>query len=264
MKKILLMAVAALVFVACNENGPTPADQKCAKVVSSEAVDLIGKDMATVEQTLTAAGYVKVEAQKVQAAPARVRALVEAAEDQSVAYVYGLPANVDKMTEAEFDECMQKALKDGKTIAIAQVKNAEGKMASMQTIMYLKLQPGANKLFIDISNSLFSKIPEGAIQKQPTKFPLAMWYGMVAVGAEEEPTQADDHAAYIAKISANTEVSAQEMAQVAESQQSGWVYQAMWVNPNEETKKDIEEELGTAIVYGMFGVGNLVAMQGGE
>lgn len=261
MKKILLMAVAALMFVACNENGPAPADQKCAKVVSSEAVDLIGKDMATVEQTLTAAGYVKVEAQKAQVAPARVRALLKAAEDQSVIYVYGLPADIDKMTEAEYDAYMQKALKDGKTIAIAQVTNAGGKMAAMHTIMYMKLQPGANKLIVDISNSLFSKIPEGAIQEQPTKFPLAMWYGMVAVGAEEEPTQAADHAAYIAKISANTEVAAQEMASVAESQQTGWMYQVMWINPNEETKKDMEEEIGEAIVYGMFSVGDLNAMQ---
>lgn len=259
MKKILLMAVAALMFVACNENGPAPADQKCAKVVSSEAVALIGKDMATVDKALTSAGYVQVKEEQGQAAPARVRALLKqaAAAIEQTVYVYGLPADIDKMTEAEFNACLQKALKEGKTIALAYVSSLDGKMAGMQTLLYMKLQANANALFVDISNSLYGQIPEGAIvEGQPTKFPYAMWYGAVAVGTEEQPTTITKHADYIAKVAANTEVAAQEMAQIAESQGKGWMYQALWINPNEETKKEMEGEIGVAIVYGSFMVGD--------
>ena len=259
MKKILLMAVAALMFVACNENGPSSADKKCAKVVSSEAVDLIGKDMATVDKALTKAGYVQVEKNVVHAAPARVRALVKdmAASIEHTPYVYGLPANIDKMTEDEYDACFQKALQDGTTVAIAYVSSLDGKMAGMQTVLYMKLQKNANKLFVDISNSLYDKIPAGAIvEGQPEKFPYAMWYGAVAVNNEEEPTNMAKHADYIAKVAANEEVAAEEMAQIAESQEKGWMYEAMWINPNEETKKEMEGEIGVAIVYGTFIVGD--------
>lgn len=260
MKKILLMAVAALMFVACNENGPSSADQKCAKVVSSEAVELIGKDMATVDKALTNAGYVQAKEDKAQGAPARVRALVKeaASEMERVLYIYGLPANIDSMTEAEAAACLQKALKDGKTIGLAYVTSVDGKMAGMQTVLYMKLQENANKLIVDISNSLYGKIPEGTIvDGQPTKFPYAMWYGAVAVGNEQEPTTMTKHADYIAKVAANTEVAAQEMAQSVESEAKGWVYQVMWINPNEETKKSMAEEFGEAIVYGMFMVGDM-------
>ena len=259
MKKILLMAVAALMFVACNENGPSSADKKCAKVVSSEAVDLIGKDMATVDKALTAAGYVQAKEDKAKGAPARVRALVkqDASGMEQTMYVYGLPANFDRMSGADAEACMLKALKDGKTIAIAYISSLDGKMAGMQTILYMKLQKNANKLIVDISNSLYDKIPAGAIvDGQPEKFPYAMWYGAVAVNNEEKPTNMAKHADYIAKVAANEEVAAQEMAQIAESEGKGWMYEAMWINPNEETKKEMEEELGEAIVYGMFMVGN--------
>ena len=69
-----------------------------------------------------------------------------------------------------------------------------------------------------------------------------------------------DHAAYIAKISANDEAAAQEMAQVYESQESGWAYEAMWIDPNEETKKEMIEELGEAVVYGVFMLGDMAYM----
>lgn len=258
MKKILLMAVAALMFVACNENGPSSSDKKVAKVVSSEAVDLIGQDMAKVDKALINAGYVKADEAKVQAAPARVRALVKkAAEAKNEIYVYGLPTDFANMDEDEAEECMTKALKGGKTIAMAYITNVDGKMEAMQTIMYMKMQSGSNSLFIDISNSLYGKIPEGAIQEQPTKLPYAMWYGAVAVGTEKDPTTMTDHAAYVAKISANDESAAQEMAQVYESQESGWAYEAMWINPNEETKKEMIEEIGEAVVYGVFMLGDM-------
>lgn len=259
MKKILLMAVAALMFVACNENGPAPADQKCAKVVSSEAVALIGKDMTAVDKALTGAGYVQVTEEKAASAPARVRTLLKqaAAEMEQTLYVYGLPTTIDKMTEDEYEACLQKALKEGKTIALAYVSSLDGKMAGMQTLLYMKLMANANALFVDISNSLYGQIPEGAIvEGQPTKFPFAMWYGEVAVGTEEEPTTIAKHADYIAKVAANNEVSAHEMAQIAESQGKGWLYQAIWINPNEETKKEMEDDLGVAIVYGTFIVGD--------
>ena len=258
MKKILFMAVAALMFVACNENGPSSSDKKCAKVVSSEAVDLIGKDMATVDKALTNAGYVQVEKNVVHTAPARVRALLKdvAASIEQTPYVYGLPANIDKMTEDEYAACFLNALKDGKTVAINVVASLDGKMVGMQTVLYLKLQDNANKLFVDISNSLYDKIPAGTIVEEPEKVPYSTWYGLVAVDSEVEPTTMAKHSDYIAKVAAHTEVAAQEMAQIVESEVKGWVYQVMWINPNEETKKEMAEEIGEAIVYGTFIVGN--------
>ena len=260
MKKILFMAVAALMFVACNENGPSSADKKCAKVVSSEAVELIGKDMATVDKALTKAGYVQAKEDKAQGAPARVRALVRdtASGMERVMYLYGLPANIDSMTEADAAACLQKALKEGKTVALAYVASVDGKMVGMQTILYMKLQENANKLIVDISNSLYGQIPEGTIvDGQPEKLPYAMWYGAVAVDNEEEPTTMAKHADYTAKIAAHTEVAAREAAQIVESEVKGWMYQVMWINPNEETKKEMAEEIGEAIVYGTFVVGDL-------
>ena len=47
------------------------------------------------------------------------------------------------------------------------------------------------------------------------------------------------------------------MAQIAESEVKGWMYQVRWINPNEETKKEMAEEIGEAIVYGTFVVSDL-------
>jgi len=264
MKKILLMAVAALMCVACNENGPSSADKKVAKVVSSEAIDLLGQDLTAVDKALTSAGYIKADAAAAKVAPARVRALAaKAAESMSVLYVYGLPANISQMSETEADACMIKALQEGKTIAQAYVvADNNGKLAGIQTTMYLKLTAGVNKLYTDVSDKLYGHIPAGAIPEtmpsgMPTKFPFAMWEGYVSMEdkseTEEDVLETNDHAEFVAKIAVNTSLMAEEYAYVYTNQEgAGWMYQAMWVNPTELEQKEMQEEIGAAVAYGSF------------
>ena len=257
------MAVAALLFVACNENGPSSADKKCANVVSSEAIKLLGQDMTAVDKALTDAGYIKVDAQTAAAAPKCVRALLtKAAERTSQIYVYGLPANINQMTEAEYMDCMTKALQDGKTIAQAYILVNDGKMMGMQTTMYLKLSENVNQLFIDVSNKLYAQIPAGAIPTEPmtempTSFPFAYWQGSVSLATSSEKNQdmleTADHAAYVAKISANKSLEAAEFGALYKDQQyNGWGYQTMWLNPGEEEQQTMIKEIGVAVAYGMF------------
>ena len=258
------MAVAALLFVACNENGPSSADKKCANVVSSEAIKLLGQDMTAVDKALTDAGYIKVDAQTAAAAPKCVRALLtKAAERTSQIYVYGLPANINQMTDAEYDACVQKTLQEGKTIAQAYiVVDENGKMMGMQTAMYIKLSENVNQLFIDVSNKLYAQIPAGAIPSEPmtempTSFPFAIWQGDISLATTSEKDQdyleTTDHAAYIAKISANKSLEAAEFGALYKDQQyNGWGYQTMWLNPGEEEQQTMIKEIGVAVAYGMF------------
>ena len=272
MKKILLMAVAAVMFVACNENGPSSTDKKTANVVSSEAIALIGQNLAKVDKALTDAGYVKATSEAAKAAPARVRAMASMAEAMNVLYVYGLPENINQMSEAEYDACMTKAIQEGGTIAMAYVfADGENKLTGIQTTMYLKLTSGANKLYTDVSNKLFAQIPAGAIPEtmptgMPSKFPFAMWQGGVSTATssdeKEDVLETTDHAEFIAKIAANTSLQASEYALLYASQEGdGWTYQTMWVNPSEEEQKEMQEEIGFAVAYGMFIVADIHYMK---
>lgn len=271
MKKILLMAVAALMFVACNENGPSSADKKSANVVSSEAIALIGQDLAQVDKALTAAGYVKVNAELEKAAPARVRAMASMAASSSVLYVYGLPANINEMSEDEYDACMTKAIQDGETIAMAYVVLEDGKLVGMQTTMYLKLKSGVNKLYTDVSDKLYAQIPAEAIPETPlteapSKFPFAMWVGAVSIEAareeDEDVLETTDHAEFVAKIAANTSLEAGEYAYLYTNQDGdGWMYQTNWLNPTEEEQKEMQEEIGATIAYGWFIVADIHYMK---
>lgn len=265
MKKILWMAVAALMFVACNENGPSSADKKSANVVSSEAVELLGQDLAKVDKALTDAGYVKTDGgAAAKTAPARVRALAAKAEAQMAAlYVYGLPAEIGKMSEAEADACMTKAVQDGKTIAMAYVVSEDGKLAAIQTTMYLKLTSGVNKLYTDVSNKLYDEIPAGAIPEtpqteMPSNFPYSIWAGYVSLDynsseEEGEVLETTDHAELVAKIAANKSLMAGEFSYTYTNQEgAGWMYRTMWVNPTEEEQQEMQKEIGAVVAYGTF------------
>ena len=67
-----------------------------------------------------------------------------------------------------------------------------------------------------------------------------------------------DHAEFIAKIAANKSLQASEYALLYASQEGdGWTYQTMWVNPSEEEQKEMQEEIGFAVAYGMFMVADI-------
>lgn len=52
MKKFLLMAMVAVAFMACNQNGASvpSSDKKAVKAVTTDAVSMVGQDPAKVEK----------------------------------------------------------------------------------------------------------------------------------------------------------------------------------------------------------------------
>ena len=262
MKKFFIMAIAALAMIACNSNdpnGPSSKEQKAMKLAASGAVDMLGKDQASVEKQLTAAGFVKMDdAVKLPMKRQPLRKVKgQKAEGASVTYIY--PAEAVEMGE----DAMPKFMTDGNTVVGATVMyNEDGKMVAIETISYVgAAQPKSS--FINLSNALYDKIPSGSIGNQ-TSFPMAMWKGYFSDNMEVEPVEVEDHATLIAKVKAADMVISEEGAQVVKSYSEeaidGFVYSAAFVVPDEEAKAEMVKEVGFAYAYAMTYVADMDAL----
>lgn len=162
MKKLIFMVVVAVALMACNENGAVPAkDKKAVNIVTVEAVNLIGADIATMDKKLTAAGYVK--AREAVRAPKQLNARFNEpavnAEENNVYYVYNIPANHGDLAEAEGKNLLNSILKEGKIIVFATVSYADDKVKTIGSYFYVSNSANANLLYTDISDKLYAKLP---------------------------------------------------------------------------------------------------------
>ena len=119
MKKVLFIAALAVAFMACENKEEMPkGEQKALKTVTEDVVSMIGTaDEATVDKKLVAAGFTKVDVDEAALMPRKaqpkMRKAIKAEEPVVVAYVYGLPADYEKMTEEELEKYMKDQMNKG-------------------------------------------------------------------------------------------------------------------------------------------------------
>lgn len=249
MKKIIFMVIAAVVVMACNENGPVPAkDQKAINVTTSDAIALIGADAATVDKKLTAAGYVKAE--EAVRAPKQINARFNEpaikAEENNVNYVYNIPANHGDLAEAEGKNLLNSLLKEGKVIVFTTVYYADEKVTMMGSTFYVSISANANLLYTDISDNLYAKLPS---KEKATKLAWQAYTYM-----EEGSKEYDNHAEFTKAILAVSQgVQANESAYaVLSGETTGFCYENRLSAPSPYGIKEMENAGYVPYVYANF------------
>ena len=249
MKKILFMLMTAAIVMACNENGAVPAkDKKAVNVVTVEAVNLIGADIATTDKKLTAAGYVKEEravlAQK--QINARFNESAVNAEENNVYYVYNIPANHGDLAEAEGKNLLNSLLNEGKVIVFATVSYADDKVKTIGSYFYVSNSANANLLYTDISDKLYAKLPS---KEKTTKLAWQAYTYM-----EEGSKEYDNHAEFTkAILAASQGVQANESAYAVLSGETiGFCYENSFSAPSPYGIKEMENAGYVPYAYANF------------
>ena len=249
MKKIIFMVMVAVALMACNENGAVPAkNKKAVNIVTVEAVNLIGADIATMDKKLTAAGYVK--AREAVRAPKQLNARFNEpavnAEENNVYYVYNIPANHGDLAEAEGKNLLNSLLKEGKVIVFATVSYADDKVQTIGSYFYVSNSANANLLYTDISDNLYVKLPS-----KETATKLA-WQADTYM--EEGLKEYDNHAEFTkAILAASQGVQAHESAYaVLSGETSGFCYENRFSAPSPYGIKEMENAGYVPYAYANF------------
>ena len=235
MKKILLIAAVAIAFMACESNGASvpSKDKKAAEKATISVVNQIGADAATVEKSLTDAGFEKVPAELIpewEEAPKRMKGKVNKAKAAYTEdlFIYGI--DVESLnSEDQGVSAMNKALKKG-TIIFAYAMYYDGKLLGVETVIYIKAAKGASKIYTDSSDGLFATIPADAL--------LSEWTGLID---EKEST---DHAAFVAAVAAaEGAIEAEEQAYaITSASYDGFFYMGAWYFPSDADKEEMAKE----------------------
>lgn len=259
MKKVLFIAALAVAFMACENKEEMPkGEQKALKTVTEDVVSMIGTaDEATVDKKLVAAGFTKVDVDEAALMPRKaqpkMRKAIKAEEPVVVAYVYGLPADYEKMTEEELEKYMKDQMNKGDGYIAVSVTYQNDVLFGTTTSLVTALREKVNVSYTKESDALYAALPEKGIMKE--------WSGFTAVGKEEK--EYTEHADFSAAVAAAQAISAQEMGYcvtaMSEAGYSGMFYQTYWENPDEEMKAEMIEEVGTAYAYGYFMVADINA-----
>lgn len=256
MKKLLVLAMVAFAFLACNEGASVPSkDKKAAKAVTSQAFDLLGSDAATVDKALTDAGYVELKESNMNDVVARalkkVRKGIKAESSEQVMYIYNLPQDYEKMTEEESTEYVKGLMDKGKCMYVVVVRYSNNKMNMLSTRVIAPLKDNINLLFTEVSDAEYKKLPEGSVVEGMN---TTQWQG----GIDDE--RYTDHAKFVAAVAKVKEVYAQEMGMaitkldMTNGNSEGFMYLNYWVNPDEEMQEEQVEENGFAAATGSFTV----------
>ena len=268
MKKILLLAVAAIAFMACENQGQggnsgAPAkDQKALKSVTTEAVDLLGKDAAAADKALIAAGFKQMDLEasnQIIAAPAkRVKALKADGEDGSgkqVMYAYNMPANAESMSEEEANKYLKNLFAKGQFYMVTVVVYVEDKVAAVQTSLLAGVNDNINLTYTEVSDQLYKALPSNAVMKQ--------WQGKLSVDDAEEKVY-ENHDEYVAAIAKAKAVEAQEQGYAVTSAtvSAGLTYVCEWDRPSDAEAATMEQRSGYACTMAAFAIGDLAATQG--
>lgn len=255
MKKILLMAMAAIAFMACENNGGgtnLPSKDKAAvDKVSAGAVALIGENPGKVQQALTSAGFVKAE-ESIFEAPRRIQGKLKAPADAlpSDYYVYGVdPKDIQKeVSETEAEAAIQKALEKGAVI-ITSATFLSNELYIMESYVMLKWEKNCSRIYTDASDALYNKMPANAVQKQ--------WQGSIGKTIYEK------HNEFVAAIAAaedGIEANESGAALTSLTDIEGFAYGASWAEPGEEDRENMELFDGSLpYAVASFVVGNVSA-----
>ncbi len=257
MKKLLVLAMVAFAFLACNEGASVPQkDKKAVKTTTSAAFDLLGADGAKVDKALKDAGFTKVEGGALvnvaERKLAHVRKSVKAQDEGVVVtYLYNVPEKYSNMSEKEATNYAKGVLDKGECIMMVMAYFNEDKLIAFMTNVIAPLKDNINLLFTEVSDAEYKKLPESS---EVAGRPTVSWEG----GIDEEVYT--DHAKFVSKVAKAQTVSASEQGyaitkmDVATEKIEGFLYNNYWVNPDEEAQEEQVEESGFAAAAGVFTV----------
>ena len=260
MKKLLVLAMVAFAFLACNEGASVPSkDKKAAKAVTSQAFDLLGSDAAKVDKALTDAGYVELKESNMNKVVARalkkVRKGIKAQSSEQVMYIYNLPQDYEKMTEEESTEYVKGLLDKGECMYVVMVMYSNDKMIMLSTQVIAPLKNNINLLFTEVSDEEYKKMPAGiSVAGQTTQ----QWIGYIFSGDEEK--EFTDHAELVAAVAKAKTIGVEEEAysvtkiDLASGEPEGIAYFNSWTNPDEEEQEYLLKEHGFVSAIGAFSV----------
>ena len=260
MKKLLVLAMVAFAFLACNEGASVPSkDKKAAKAVTSQAFDLLGSDAATVDKALTDAGYVELKESNMNGVVARalkkVRKGIKAESSEQVMYIYNLPQDYEKMTEEESTEYVKGLMDKGECMYVVVVRYSNDKMAILSTQVIAPLKDNINLLFTEVSDEEYKKMPEG-ISVEGKK--MQHWAGYTFSGDEDK--EFTDHAELVAAVAKAKAIEVEEEAysvtkvNLTSGDPEGIAYYNSWTNPDEEEQESMLKENGFVAAVGSFTV----------
>ena len=267
MKKLLVLAMVAFAFLACNEGASVPKKDKTAvKAVTSQAFDLLGSDAAKVDKALTDAGYVELKESNMNGVVARalkkVRKGIKAESSAQVMYIYNLPQDYEKMTEEESIKYVKGLLDKGECMYIVMVMYVENELTVLSTQVIAPLKDNINLLFTEVSDDQYKKMPAGiSIAGQS----MSQWAGYTMSGEDEE--EYADHAAFVSAVAKAKAIEAAESAysvtkyDLTTGDSEGIAYYNSWINPDEEEQAAEEEDYGFVSAMGAFSVGYQGSMQ---
>ena len=260
MKKLLVLAMVAFAFLACNEGASVPSkDKKAAKAVTSQAFDLLGSDAATVDKALTDAGYVELKESNMNGVVARALKKVRKdikAESSAQVYIYNLPQDYEKMTEEESTEYVKGLMDKGECLYVVTVRYSNDKMAMLSTKVIAPLKDNnINLLFTEVSDEEYKKMPEGISVEGKT---MQQWADYTFSGDEDK--EFTDHAEFVAAVAkakvieANEEAYSVTKVNLESGEPEGIAYYNSWINPDEEEQESMLKENGFVAAVGSFTV----------
>jgi hypothetical protein len=259
MKKLLVLAMVAFAFLACNEGASVPSkDKKAAKAVTSQAFDLLGSDAATVDKALTDAGYVELKESNMNGVVVRALKKVRKdikAESSAQVYIYNLPQDYEKMTEEESTEYVKGLMDKGECLYVVVVRYSNDKMAILSTRVLAPLKDNINLLFTEVSDEEYKKMPEG-ISVEGKK--MQHWAGYTFSGDEDK--EFTDHAELVAAVAKAKAIEVEEEAysvtkvNLTSGDPEGIAYYNSWTNPDEEEQESMLKENGFVAAVGSFTV----------
>ena len=224
MKKILLMAMVAFAFMACNGNGAdAPSkDQKAIDAATVQAPSLIGQTPGAVDTALVKAGFTQADVEFARVAkrhlPARAPQMQNAEKPVEVVYLYNITEEIMK----EEDESKSVAYANsvfakGNCIVIAMAMYLENKLAGIACDVMVPLKDSCSLIYTTVSDGLFKQMPK-------IDNVYATWQGQVGIEMYK------DHAPFVAALAAAKAVEANEQGAHMEK---GYCYVGHWDYPNE-------------------------------
>lgn len=222
MKKILLMAMVAFAFMACNGNGAdVPSkDQKAIDAATVQAPSLIGQAPAAVDKALVKAGFTQADVEFARVAkrhlPARAPQMQNAEEPVQVTYLYNITEEMMK-DESKGIPYANSVLAKGNCIVIVAAMYVEDKLAGIGCNVMVPMKDNCSLIYTTVSDGLFKQMPK-------IDNVYATWQGQVG------ETVYADHAAFVSSIAAAKAVEANEQGAYMGK---GYCYAGYWGYPDE-------------------------------
>lgn len=256
MKKMLFMAMAAVVLMACNssDTGLPKGEEKALEKTTVGAIAQLGTSPSQVDAALTDAGYMKITGGYVppisspeKVTPKKIKKAV-AASQKAVVYAYGIPENYNTMTQAQAMVWINNALANGKALMLVYANFIDDKLAVMMTTFVIAKDKNANKSFTAISEDMYGELPSGKTNYY--------WVGEIYDRnvKDSEAQEFSDHSAFVSKVAKAEGIEAEENGA---AMFKGWAYGNTWINPTAaEEAEMIEEGLSVAVCIGGYVVTN--------